>query len=64
MTRDDWIRRFVEALQQLRPHLVTGFGISRIALALAAQAYRRDDEDPEAAARRAHEAMPPPGPKR
>lgn len=64
MTRDEWIGRFVDALQELRPHLRTGFGSSRIAIALARQAYRPDDEDPEAAARAAHSTMPPPGPKR
>ena len=39
MDRAAWIAAFVEELQRLRPHLKAGYGTSRVALAMAAQAY-------------------------
>ena len=62
MTRDAWIRAFVDELERLRPHIRAGFGTNRVVLALAAQAY---DEavQPADAARAVHERMGSP-PKR
>jgi hypothetical protein len=59
MTRDAWIRAFVDELERLRPHLRSAFGTNRVVLALAAQAY---DETvrPAAAARAVHQRMGPP----
>ena len=57
MTRDEWIARFGDELQCLRPYLAPSFGHSRLVHTLAGQAYRRDDEDPEAVARAVHERM-------
>lgn len=60
MDRTEWILRFVDELQRLRPHLKPKHGTSRIALAQAAQAYSTGETDPEKAAREVHERMGPP----
>jgi hypothetical protein len=59
MDRTTWVHAFITELQRLRPHLKTGFGTSRIALAMAAQAYD-PAANPVAAARAVHERMGPP----
>ena len=64
MTRDEWLSRFADELQRLRPHLRPQFGVSKVVRNLAVQAYVSDDEDPEAAARATHARMPPPPAKR
>jgi hypothetical protein len=59
MDRTEWILRFVDELQRLRPHLKPKYGASRIAHAHAAQAYVTGEPDPEKAAREAHQRMGP-----
>jgi hypothetical protein len=59
MDRATWVDAFIAELQRLRPHLKTGFGTSRIAMAMAAQVYD-PAVNPVTAARAAHERMGPP----
>jgi hypothetical protein len=64
MTRDEWITRFADELQRLRPYLRPSFGHSRLVRTMAVQAYRQGDEAPEAAAQAAHQRMGPPPPRK
>lgn len=59
MTRDEWIRAYLDELIRLRPHLQAGYGTNKAALAMAAQAYD-PAVNPVAAARAVHERMGPP----
>jgi hypothetical protein len=60
MDRTTWVHAFITELQRLRPHLAPSFGSSKVARALAAQAYRPGNTAPEEAARTTHERLGPP----
>ena len=63
MERDAWISVFIDELKKLRPHLAPGFSTSKIALAIATQAYAADGKSaPKAAARRYHSQVAGRGP--
>jgi hypothetical protein len=59
MDRTEWVARFVDELQRLRPHLKPKYGTSKLLQAKAAVAYATGEPDPEKAARAEHARMGP-----